>query len=88
VSGFWIVDEYSDRVKCRTEKALAKENKYREGWKQPPLVTFETEAAAIEWMTQRAEKRVAKAAKELANEKRRLQKCRLLERFVKGKNEQ
>lgn len=73
----WIVDEFSDRVKPRTEKGLVHDNKFREKWKRPPLVAFETKEAAILWMIQRAEGRVAKAEKELINEQRRLRRCRL-----------
>lgn len=71
----WIVDEYSDVVKPRTEKAIAAENRQRAMWKQPPLSVFESRCSATNWMIQRAADRVEKAEKELRNEKRRLKRC-------------
>jgi hypothetical protein len=71
----WIVDEFCDAIKPRMKKALTKENEFRASWKRPPLITFESEQLAVEWMIQRAEARVEKAEQDLRNKKRRLQNC-------------
>lgn len=71
----WVLDDYSNTVKERKVKAVAKDNELRARWKEGPLVTFTSPSEAWAAAVERAKKDVAKAEAQLRNERARLLKC-------------
>lgn len=72
----WTVDRYVDRICCRDEKAVLKENSWPGRVHQ--TLFFASRGEAIAYMVVRAEERVTLAKKELAGDRRRLRKLQKL----------
>jgi hypothetical protein len=75
VESVWVVDNYMDTVRRRKRKAVEKENR-DPGFMRQVIVFFPSEAEALRFLVERAEKRVREKSDELGAAKRRLAKCR------------
>lgn len=71
----WVVDHYSDRLKERPIKAVAKQQEWDRQWKHITIHVFDTQGEARRFIIERSRDRVRDAANDLKLAKARLSKC-------------